>query len=88
VDIYRKPDIKKPAAWLHTMYMEGGQIKWECKCDEHHCPYCSKRHREYTFMLIKLLRRIQVDGYDPLWKIADDVEEAIGSAQQRVSEDK
>jgi hypothetical protein len=26
VDIYRKPDISKPAAWLHTMYMEAGQI--------------------------------------------------------------
>lgn len=26
MDIYRKPDISKPAAWLHTMYLEAGQI--------------------------------------------------------------
>jgi hypothetical protein len=25
-DMYRKPNIAAPAAWLHTMYMEGGQI--------------------------------------------------------------
>lgn len=29
MNIYRKPDIKKPAAWLHTMYMEFGQIDVE-----------------------------------------------------------
>jgi hypothetical protein len=29
-----------------------------------------------------LLRRIQKDGYDPLWRIADDVAEALGSTAQ------
>lgn len=49
---------------------------WDCKCDERGCPYCSPRRLRRAE---ELLLRIQKHGYDPLWRIADDVNEYLGS---------
>jgi hypothetical protein len=55
----------------------------------------SKENVEHIFIsalqgrvleLEALLRRIQKDGYDPLWRIADDVAEALGSQSAKTEE--